>query len=72
MPKPDFDVFLSYATPDKPTILELAHVLQDNYGIKPWLDDWNLVPGEPCQEAIEDALERCAACAVIFGAKQNS
>jgi hypothetical protein len=67
VPEPEFDVFLSHATPDKPTVKELAHVLLDKYGIKPWLDDWNLVPGEPWQEAIEDALGRCAACAVIFG-----
>ncbi|HSS51576.1 MAG TPA: toll/interleukin-1 receptor domain-containing protein, partial [Thermoanaerobaculia bacterium] len=67
MPAPEFDVFLSHATADKPLVKELARILLDKYGIKPWLDDWNLVPGAPWQEAIEDAMVRCAACAVVFG-----
>ncbi|MFY9823220.1 MAG: TIR domain-containing protein, partial [Thermoanaerobaculia bacterium] len=67
MPEPEFDVFLSHATADKPVVMELASVLRDNYGIKPWLDDWYVVPGKPSQEAIEDALKRCAACAVFIG-----
>jgi len=67
VPEPEFDVFLSHDTSDKPAVIELARILLDKHGIKPWLDDWNLVPGEPWQEAIEDALGRCASCAVIFG-----
>ncbi|MEA2599418.1 MAG: hypothetical protein QOF89_410 [Acidobacteriota bacterium] len=66
MPKPEFDVFLSHASPDKPVVENLARLLQKQ-GLKPWLDEWNLVPGEPWQEAIEEALGRCAACAVLFG-----
>jgi len=66
MAKPEFDVFLSHATSDKPVVEELARILK-RHGIEPWLDAWNLVPGEPWQEAIEEALERCAACAVLFG-----
>jgi WD40 repeat protein/energy-coupling factor transporter ATP-binding protein EcfA2 len=66
VPEPELDVFLSHATADKPVVEKLARILQKQ-GIKPWLDTWNLVPGEPWQEAIEDALVRCAACAVFFG-----
>jgi WD40 repeat protein len=64
--KPKYDVFLSHATPDKPVVEELARILT-NRGFSPWLDKWNLIPGDPWQEAIERALEDCAACAVCIG-----
>ncbi len=66
MEKARFDVFLSHATPDKPAVEELARLLKKR-GFEPWLDKWNLIPGEPWQEAIEKALEDCAACAVCLG-----
>lgn len=66
MEKTRYDVFLSHATLDKPVVEELAHLLRDR-GLEPWLDVWNLIPGEPWQEAIEKALEDCAACAVCIG-----
>jgi WD40 repeat protein len=66
VPEPELDVFLSHATADKPVVERLARLLRKQ-GLEPWLDEWNLVPGEPWQEAIEDALARCAACAVFFG-----
>jgi hypothetical protein len=59
-------VFLSHATADKPSVEELAIVLQKR-GIEPRLDRWHLVPGNPWQEAIEKALGECAACAVFIG-----
>ena len=34
---------------------------------QPWLDTWNLIPGDPWQEAIEVALQQCATCAVLIG-----
>jgi WD40 repeat protein len=64
--KPRYDVFLSHATADKPVVEELARILT-NRGFSPWLDKWNLIPGDPWQEAIEKALEDCAACAVCLG-----
>jgi WD40 repeat protein len=64
--KPRSDVFLSHATPDKPVVEELATKLRRE-GIEPWLDIWNLIPGEPWQEAIEEALATCATCAVLIG-----
>ncbi len=64
--KPKYDVFLSHATPDKPVVEELAKLLKKR-GFEPWLDKWNLIPGEPWQEAIEKALEDSAACAVCLG-----
>jgi formylglycine-generating enzyme required for sulfatase activity len=63
---PFSDVFLSHNTADKPVVEELARQLL-NAGITPWLDMWNLIPGEPWQEAIEEALDRCTCCAVFVG-----
>ena len=30
-------------------------------------DKWNLGPGQPWQEAIEETLDSCATCAVFVG-----
>lgn len=63
---PTYDVFLSHATPDKPAVEELARKLRDE-GLVPFLDKWNLVPGDPWQEALEDALDQSRTCAVFVG-----
>jgi TIR domain len=52
-----FDVFLSHAYTDKPRVEELARRLTRE-GFKPWLDKWNLIPGEAWQPAIERAFGR--------------
>jgi hypothetical protein len=36
-------------------------------GIQSWLDSWNLIPGDPWQEGLEEALDSCATCAVFLG-----
>lgn len=61
-----YDTFLSYKTADKPAVEALARRLRDD-GISPWLDEWNLIPGKPWQEAIEQALDNCATCCVFIG-----
>ncbi len=63
-----YDVFLSHASADKPTVEVLARRLHED-GIEPFLDKWHLIPGEPWQEALEDALESSRTCAVFVGAK---
>jgi hypothetical protein len=60
------DVFLSHNSADKPAVKALAKRLLD-VGLQPWLDTWNLIPGEPWEEAIEQALDTCATCAVFLG-----
>jgi hypothetical protein len=61
-----FHVFLSHNSADKPLVEELARRLVKE-GLQPWLDKWNLIPGEPWQEAIEEALAKCVTCAVFIG-----
>ncbi len=62
----NFDVFLSHNSADKPSVEELARRLVKE-GIQPWLDKWNLIPGEPWQQAIEESLNRCDTCAIFIG-----
>ena len=64
---PTFDVFLSHNRADKDVMERIARRLQKEVGIKPFLDKWHLIPGEPWQEALEDALDRSATVAVFVG-----
>ena len=66
MNKLKFDTFLSHHSPDKPAVEEFARRLRRE-GIEPWLDKWNLIPGDPWQEAIEHALDDCRSCCVFIG-----
>ena len=60
-------VFLSHSRRDKPSVERIAERLVEVPGILPWLDKWNLIPGDPWQEALEDALELCDVCLVFLG-----
>jgi hypothetical protein len=61
-----FDVFLSHNSKDKPAVRKLAEVLRAR-GLKVWLDEWELVPGRPWQEALEEVIETTGASAVLVG-----
>jgi hypothetical protein len=61
-----FDVFLSHNSVDKPTVIELATILRDR-NLNVWLDAWELVPGKPWQQAIEDVIETVGSAAVLVG-----
>jgi hypothetical protein len=50
-----YDVFLSHNSADKPAVEYLAQRLRQG-GLKPFLDKWHLVPGDPWQGALEKAL----------------
>jgi hypothetical protein len=61
-----FDVFLSHNSTDKVTVRRLAKVLSDR-GLVVWLDEWELVPGRPWQEAIEEIIRTTRSTAVLVG-----
>jgi hypothetical protein len=61
-----YHAFLSHNGADKPLIEKLAAELEKR-GLSCWLDKWNLVPGDPWQTAIEQALGQCDTCVVFFG-----
>ena len=62
-----YDVFLSHRSDAKPLVEALAKQLEDEEGLRLFLDKWHLVPGEPWQEALEKALDSSATCAVFLG-----
>ncbi len=66
LPKEQYDAFLSHSSADKPVVEAVADRLV-KAGLTPWLDKWNLVPGEAWQPALETALERSRACVVLVG-----
>ena len=61
-----FDVFLSHNSVDKPAVIELATMLQDRK-LKVWLDTWELVPGRPWQQALEEVIATVGSAAVLVG-----
>jgi hypothetical protein len=63
---PQYSVFLAHDGTDRPAIEELARRLMRE-GIEPWLDTWNLIPGDPWQPAIEEVLMDCGAVAIFVG-----
>ncbi len=70
MPTPknlSYDVFISYARSDKIASESVARFLKDS-GLRVWLDTWNLVPGMPWVQTLEDAIGNSAAVAVLIGA----
>jgi hypothetical protein len=64
--EPVFDVFISYNRDDGEAVKEIARLLS-NAEINVWLDEWNLIPGEPWQAEIERILRRCRSVAVVTG-----
>jgi len=63
---PVYDVFLSHSSADKPAVEKLAHKLIEAK-VNPFLDKWHLIPGEPWEEALEEALDQSRTCAVFVG-----
>ena len=57
MTNPRFHTFLSHNSDDKPVVEALARLLKRE-GIEAWLDKWHLIPGNPWQEEIEQAMAR--------------
>ena len=61
-----FDIFLSHNSADKDSVERIAEKLQTE-GVKPWLDKWCLVPGQPFQDQLANALKSCRTCGIFVG-----
>ncbi len=61
-----YDVFLSYNSKDKKSVLIIGNHLKKS-DVNPWFDDWNLIPGEPWQKKIQEAILNCKTTAVFLG-----
>jgi hypothetical protein len=67
MSEKSYDVFLSYNSEDLEAVELIAVHLADRAGLKPWLDKWELVPGEPWFRNLERGLTSALTCAVFVG-----
>lgn len=61
-----FDVFLSHNSRDKAAVEKIAKRLL-KVGIRPWLDKWNLSPGDTVSDALEHAIKTIPCAALFFG-----
>jgi len=62
----DFDVFLCHNSRDKEAVKKIGMQLKE-FGVLPWLDEWELQPGLPWQQALEEKIERIKSAAVFVG-----
>ena len=62
----EFDVFLCHNSVDKPEVKRVGEKLKD-YGILPWLDEWELRPGFPWQRLLQQQMLGVRAAAVFVG-----
>lgn len=63
---PHFDVFLCHNSADKPAVKAIGKSLKDA-GLNPWLDEWELQPGQPWQDQLQAQIEDIGAAAVFVG-----
>ena len=61
-----FDVFLSHNSKDEAIVIQLAEKLKE-YGLRVWLDVWELVPGQSWQEALEEIIQSTKSAAILVG-----
>jgi TIR domain len=61
-----FDVFLCHNSQDKAEIRRIGRLLKAK-GLRPWLDEWELPPGQRWQPLLEQQIERIGAAAVFVG-----
>jgi small GTP-binding protein len=64
----DYDVLLLHNSFDKAAVKDIAEMLKKE-GILPWLDEWELAPGQPWQVAIEENLNQIKSVMVFVGRK---
>lgn len=62
-----YNAFLSHSHQDAEIVEALAKRLEDDAGLRVWLDKWVLVPGELWQPAMARGLDQAQACVVCIG-----
>lgn len=61
-----FDAFLSHHSIDKPAVREVSRLLTE-LGVRCWLDEQQLKPGQQWQEELATALRECRVILVLIG-----
>ncbi|MEB3355299.1 MAG: tetratricopeptide repeat protein, partial [Synechococcales bacterium] len=62
----EFDVFLAHHNGDKPLVRQIATQLKQR-GLKPWIDEEQIAPGQPFQAEIQQAVPVVKTAAIILG-----
>lgn len=62
-----YSVFLSFNSEDVDIVEKIAIYLIDIAKLKPWIDRWEMIPGESSMKQIERGLQTCQTCAVFVG-----
>lgn len=62
----DYDVFLCHNSIDKPAVRKIGEILLQ-FGILPWLDEWDLQPGKRWQRVLQDQIAKVKTAAVFVG-----
>ncbi|MEW5956229.1 MAG: TIR domain-containing protein [Chloroflexota bacterium] len=63
-----FDVFLAYHSQDKSQVEAIAQALKKR-GLRPWLTEEQIRPGQSWQDALERAISQVKSAAVFIGPK---
>lgn len=61
-----FDVFLCHNSKDKPAVKSIGQQLIER-GIKPWLDEWDVIPLTSWQDELQKVISEIKAVAVFIG-----
>ncbi|MBF0552746.1 MAG: toll/interleukin-1 receptor domain-containing protein, partial [Deltaproteobacteria bacterium] len=63
-----YDVFLCHNSQDKPVVRELGELLKQR-GLKVWLDEWELIPGDRWLQVIQNLIanKKILSAAVLVG-----
>jgi small GTP-binding protein len=62
-----YDVFISHSTKDKAAVRELAERLKAD-GLRVWLDEWEIKPGDMISLKVEQALEQSRTLLLVMSA----
>ncbi len=63
-----YDVFLSHNSKDKPVVRAIAERLRAD-GLRAWLDDWEIHPGDSIPAKIEEGLEHSRVLVLCMSAE---
>src|SRR5215510_12100536 len=63
-----YDVFLSHSSKDKAVVRAVAERLRAD-GLRVWLDDWEIRPGDHIQAKIEEGLEHSRVLVLCMSAQ---
>ena len=62
-----YDAFLSLNSQDRSAVEKIAYWLQEKENLSIWLYTWNVIPGDPLQEGMEQALSESNCCVIFLG-----